>query len=97
MARCTQRCTQCSVGEVPASIRTYRARMGWATDLLRIKTKLLGLGVDDPANALGLSLMDAEAIWEVRMLPTPRQVAVWALWIGEDPYDYAGLLFHSRP
>lgn len=52
--------------------------MDWAADLLRIKTKLLGLDVDDLANALGLSPMDAEAIW--------------ALWIGDDPYEYAGLL-----
>lgn len=41
---------------------------------------------------LGFSPDDALAFWEVRCLPTPRQITAWALWIGEDPYDYARLL-----
>lgn len=66
--------------------------MDWATDTLRIKTKQRGLGVEDLARALRIDQGDALAIWEVRSLPQPREVAAWALWLGEDPYAYAGLL-----
>lgn len=66
--------------------------MDWATDVLRIKTKLLGFDVNDLATHLDLSPLDAADIWAVRMLPTSRQVAAWALWIGEDPFEFAPLL-----
>jgi hypothetical protein len=71
--------------------------MDWATDLLRLQTKTLGLNVEHLAEALQISAEDAFAIWEVRSLPTPRQVAAWALWLGEDPYDYAALLAQRDP
>lgn len=66
--------------------------MDWATDILRIKTKQRGLGITELARALSVSLDDAQAIWDVMTLPRPREVAAWALWLGEDPYEHAGLL-----